>query len=537
MTTYPANVTHAAAALLDPKTIIIRRETRQRQLNVADFTDLRESLGAVGLINPIIVRYIDGAPVLVAGERRLLAALSLDWLSIPVRFFEALGEEEAEVIELEENIKRKELLWRDHVRSVGRLHNLYKTKNKTWLIEQTCAALSLHQTHLHKILRVYDALDSARIAHVESIEQAYNTLQKFAERKAESIVSDIIANGAALFSDENLVLDQSDAEGDFTIARPISVVPEPTAAPVLNYDSSTDTYLYTMGLVDELPLGVDVSGSAEHVAAALASGVRPPPQPAPQAPTAAPQAAKTPVSGPILCANFLEWAAAYEGQKFSLIHCDFPYGNYKGGDSKGSLAGTETEDFYDNHEEIYWNLLDGLTTNLDRIMSYSAHLVFWFNMNYYTETVSRLRRAGLMVHDHPLVWHKTPGGGGLGVVPGTATTYPRRTYDTALLAVHGNRPLAKPGMNSYAAPTVGNKIHPSQKPESMLRHFLSMVVDETTTVLDPTCGSAAALRAAEDLGAKSILGIEMDPNYAATAQARTLQARVMRQLSATVRED
>ena len=158
-------------------------------------------------------------------------------------------------------------------------------------------------------------------------------------------------------------------------------------------------------------------------------------------------------------------------------------------------------------------------------------------MNFYSETVAKLRKAGLMVHDHPLIWCKTGGPGGLGVVPGTAVTYPRRTYDTALLCVRGNRPLAKPGMNSYAAPTAGNKIHPSQKPEPMLRFFLQMLVDETTTMLDPTCGSGAALRAAEDLGAKSILGLELDANYAKDALTKTLHARVLRQAGKIIRDE
>ena len=71
----------------------------------------------------------------------------------------------------------------------------------------------------------------------------------------------------------------------------------------------------------------------------------------------------------------------------------------------------------------------------------------------------------------------------------------------------------------------------------MLRHFFSMFVDETTSMLDPTCGSAASLRAAEDLGAKSVLGLELDPNYAKAANTRTLQARVLRQAGQLRREE
>lgn len=482
---------------LNPRDIVIAPD-RQRKENVQDVEDLKQSIAAIvarhpestGIIQPLVVRMVDGVARLVAGERRLRAAIELNRPEVPVRYFNELSHEEAEIIELEENVKRKDLLWRDHARAIGRIHLLYQQRHRGWKIEQTAEAISLHPAHLRKVLHVFDALETGRVDRAESIEQAYNMLHRFSERKAEAIVGNLMAQGAAIFA-----------------AAP----PPPTAyvaPPASTHVTSADTITTTAA--------VAIAGAGATV---VPFAPNPPPivvalPPAPQA--------------PILCTNFVEWVQSYEGPKFSLIHCDFPYGNYKGGDST-SLNSMETEEFYDNDENVYWTLLDALAQNLDRIMSYSAHMMFWFNMNFYTETVKRLRSTGLFVHDHPLIWHKTGGPGGLGVVPGTAVTYPRRTYDTALLAVRGQRPLAKPGMNSYAAPTAGNKIHPSQKPEPMLRFFLSMLVDETTTMFDPTCGSAAALRAAEDLGAKYILGIEMDPNYAALANTKTLQARVLRQ--------
>ena len=501
---------------IDPRTIVVDREGRQRQENIADVSDLKQSISQLrqhapstgGLINPIVVRRVDDKTVLVAGERRLKAVLELDLPDVPYRLFEELTQTEAEIVELEENVKRRELAWKDHVRAVGRIHELYRQANNgKWTIERTANAISLDKSHVGKILQVYEALDSGRITKADSIEQAYNTIQRFAERKAESIVGDLIVKGAAIFGDLNSA----------TTTSP----PVPSASPPPDPTFTTTTAVAMFTESDTSLLGE-----------------------APQTPLAGPVASPTPILapisaplGPVVCAEFGEWVRAYNGPKFTLIHCDFPYGNYKGNDSKGAMSVLETEEFYDNTESVYWNLLDILTSNLDRIMSYSAHMVFWFNMNFYTETVSRLRRAGLTVHDHPLVWHKTGGPGGLGVAPGTEATHPRRTYDTALLALRGGRPLVRSLSNSYAAPTAGNKIHPSQKPEPMLRYFLQMVVDETTTVFDPTCGSAAALRACEDLGAKAVLGLELDPNYAAAANTRTLQARIMRQAGSLRREE
>ena len=496
---------NAAYPTMDPRQIIVKRLDRQRQENITDVDDLKDSIARLrakaphtgGFIHPVVTRQEDGQTILVVGERRLTAALELNLPNIPYRDFAELTHQEAEEIELEENSKRRDITWRDQVRSISRLHNIYKSQTTGWNVDQTAERLGMSRAYVYKILYVNDGLPTGRVDRAESIEQAFNTLQRFAERKAEEIVGNIIAKGAELFA--NGASASVSADTDFIMVSSIAIAPEP------NVGASA------MDLLNDVP--------------ALA------PAPMPII-IAAPKPQE-----PVLCANFAEWIRTYTGPKFTLIHCDFPYGNYRGGDSQGAMGALETEDFYDNDEGVYWNLLTTLTEGLDKIMSYSAHMLFWFSMNFYTETVKRLRSTGLTVHDHPIVWHKTGGPGGLGVVPGTAVTYPRRTYDTALLAVRGQRPLAKPGMNSYAAPTAGNKIHPSQKPEPMLRFFLQMLVDETTTMLDPTCGSGAALRVAEDLGAKSVLGLELDPNYAQSANTKTLQARVLRQAGQTLRED
>jgi ParB/RepB/Spo0J family partition protein len=497
----------------DPKSIVIRRETRQRQDNIEDVEDIKLSIVQIGLLNPIVVREEEGQLILVAGERRLKAHLQLDLPTIAYTHISDLSAPEAEVIELEENVKRSELSWRDNVKAIARIHQLHKATNAKWSVDDTAKSISLHKTSIHKALAVFAAFPTGRIDKSESMEQAYNTIQRFAERKAEAIVGQLIVQGSDIFNVEDLVEEQT----EFSLETPITA--EEFAADL--------DELLGEDLLDAEVEGAPISGPA--VVAPSEQAVTLPPRPAIVAAYVMP-------TEPVICAEFGAWARNFTGPKFNLIHCDFPYGNYRGGDSKGSMSALDTEEFYDNQESVYWNLVSILTENLDRIMSYSAHMIFWFNMNFYTETVRRLRQTGLFVFDHPLIWHKTGGAGGLGVVPGGGLTYPRRTYDTALLAVRGNRPPIRSGLASYASPTVGGKIHPSQKPEPMLRQFLSMYVDGTTRILDPTCGSAAALRAAEDLGAEYILGLELDPNYASIANTKTLQARILRRAGQLVKE-
>ena len=53
----------------------------------------------------------------------------------------------------------------------------------------------------------------------------------------------------------------------------------------------------------------------------------------------------------------------------------------------------------------------------------------------------------------------------------------------------------------------------NEKPVAMLEHFMSMMVDDVSRVLDPTAGSANALKAATNLGAPTVLGLERDPEF------------------------
>lgn len=57
----------------------------------------------------------------------------------------------------------------------------------------------------------------------------------------------------------------------------------------------------------------------------------------------------------------------------------------------------------------------------------------------------------------------------------------------------------------------------SEKPQAVLNHFLRMVVDEHSAVLDPTAGSGSAIRAAITSGATRYLGLEINSEFANTA--------------------
>lgn len=213
-------------------------------------------------------------------------------------------------------------------------------------------------------------------------------------------------------------------------------------------------------------------------------------------------------TGYILNEDFSVWAPLYRGPKFNLIHCDFPYGvgMHKSDQGSGDSYGT-----YEDTPEIYWALVDTLLNYLDNFCEPSAHLVFWFPMDHYQSTLDRLSTK-FRVNPYPLVWHKSDGAG---IIP-DANRGPRRTYETAFLASRGDRKIVRAVTNSVAAGITRGR-HMSEKSQDVLRHFFRMLVDDSSSVLDPTCGSGSAIRAAVATGAGRYLGLELNPEFASHA--------------------
>lgn len=384
--------------------IRVNRAERQRR-EVDDIATLAESIRRTGLINPIVVTR-DGE--LVAGERRFEAVRSLGWTSVSVQFAEDLSPFELHVIELEENVKRKNLTWQDECAAVAKYHKLMEQINGSWSKTQTATALGLSQTETRIKINVQKEIESGNAAVAAAKE--YSVARGLTERA--------------------------------TIRRKANVLD---------------------GLAPTKP---------EKIA-------------------------------PILNVDFHEWQRTYDGPKFNLIHCDFPYDA-----SGGPMMGAVMEKKYDDGLSVYVNLLNCLRFCGENVIADSAHLVFWFSMKHYHFTFDELSQIGWTVNPFPLVWMKSDNAG---VLPDPQRG-PRQIYETAFLAHWGDRPIVRAVANAFASPTT-REIHMSEKPIPVLTHFLRMLVDENTAFLDPTCGSATSLRAARALGASRVLGLEKDPDF------------------------
>lgn len=399
--------------------IIIDRPSRQRK----DFTteDLEDSIRRLGLIHPPVIQR-DG--LLIAGERRVTACRNIGWTTIPVQFADELDPLALHAIELEENVKRKDLTWQETCAAVDAYHKLkVKMSGKNWTMTNTAESIGMSPTFVMSNVRVAEELASGN--------EMVKTAPKFS-----------VARG---------IVERKDAREKASFLRKVEAPVQKEALTVVPEPKSIEPAI------------------------------------------------------PLLHADFTQWAPQYNGNKFNLIHCDFPYGIKA---DEHPLGAGSSMDTYNDSFETYENLLDVLGESMENVVAESAHLIFWFAMDHYEYTKDRLEGMGWTLNKRPLIWLKSDN---TGILPDPKRG-PRWIYETAFFASRGDRLIVRAKANAYAGPAT-KVVHMSEKPKPMLEHFLGMLVDEFTVMLDPTCGSGGAVKVAKELGASEVLGLEQNEEF------------------------
>jgi len=457
--------------------INIAREGRQRREVKTD--GLRESIALRGLIEPIIVEREGLGYRLVAGERRLKSCIELGHSKIYARFLNSLDPIERQIIELEENIKRSDLAWQDLVSAVARIHDLYCTTDQDWTASLTAQNCALTAGTISMYLKVYPDLEDEHVAKAGTVREAYNILLRRQKRADGNVLEELL---------EASTPEALQAAKDLPAGEAAATDPQLFPSPE------------TIEAIEDWQDGTVVSAPTTPTV----------PRPATQL------TLPTFDLDPILNVSLLDWLPTYTGKKFNLIHCDFPYGvnlfssNGVRTGANRSQMGRDAGEGYDDSASTYQQLVECLCLNLDKIMSVEAHIMFWFSNKWEIESWTRETFARLAPSiswsRFPLIWMKSDNVG----IAASPNYEPRHVYETCLLGSRGKRNIVRIKADAYAAPT-DKSIHQSAKPQPMLTHFMEMLVDEHTSLFDPTCGSGTSLRAAENLGASRVLGLEIDP--------------------------
>jgi hypothetical protein len=436
------------------ESIIVTREVRQRQ-DLADIEGMAHSLSTVGQINAIV---IDEDMNLVAGERRYTAAKSLGWTHITTQSTADCTPDQLYLIELVENLKRQDLTWQETCRAIYDYHSMMCGLEEEWNKSMTATALGISAAEVSDRIGVQTAIMAGvtLVCEAPKYSTARSAMQRSKQRESASTLANISFNTPPAADPLAEISLPSTEPSDDGAGLSADLIAKLNAAPVTS---------------DQPSLDLDI---------ALPTKTRPP--------------------APILMENFNEWAPQYEGTKFNFLHCDFPYGIDA---DKHKAGAAKSHGGYADGEDIYWELLRTLGLAMDNVVAESAHMMFWFSMDFYQDTLEALTAMGWTVNPFPLYWVKSCNSG---IMPDPKRG-PRRVVETAFLCSRGDRFVAQPVSNaSYTHAT--KDFHMSEKPVVMLMHFFRMFVDSSTIMLDPTAGSANAVVTAHNMGAAAVLGLE-----------------------------
>jgi site-specific DNA-methyltransferase (adenine-specific) len=161
-----------------------------------------------------------------------------------------------------------------------------------------------------------------------------------------------------------------------------------------------------------------------------------------------------------------------------------------------------------NDDNSAW--LNPAFSALYRVLRRAAFAVSFYGWPHADKFQTAYRQAGFRIVGH-FVFPKRYT---------SSTRYVRYQHEAAYLLAKGD-----PAPPAYAPGDVidwtytGNKLHPTQKPVSVLLPLIEAFSKPGDVVLDSFCGSGSTLVAARQLG-RSYIGIELCPKYHAIAIER-----------------
>lgn len=170
---------------LEPHGVYVDPE-RWRPADEKHVTELAVSFKTFGQLQPIVVRMYEGDDptfdfTLVAGLHRLEAS-KRNKTGVTAVLFEQVDEILAREMELEENIKRLDMSWKDRVHAISAIDALKKAKDPNWSLAMTGAVAGVDKSEVSKANTMVKLLEVfPELAEAKSLNQAQN----WAKAKAE----------------------------------------------------------------------------------------------------------------------------------------------------------------------------------------------------------------------------------------------------------------------------------------------------------------------------------------------------------------
>lgn len=156
----------------------IHWDKRYRE-DFGDIDVLAASIKEKGIIQPITV---SPDMVLLAGERRIRAAIQAGLQTIPALIRKIEGPIDAREIELIENLIRKDFTWSEQCGLIQEIDQLYKSKNIDWSGRKTAQLLDKGTATISRALQLANAIkEIPELAEEKTADDAFKILKKLEE--------------------------------------------------------------------------------------------------------------------------------------------------------------------------------------------------------------------------------------------------------------------------------------------------------------------------------------------------------------------
>jgi len=441
-------------------------EGERARKDLGDLDSLAESIRAGGLIQPIAVsEEEDGTLLLRAGGRRLAASKKAGIQSIPALVFSGISDIDGALIELVENIHRKDMSWQEEATLVGRIHRLQVEKfgkasrgpgGGGWTLKATAELAGISLSYASRCLDLTDALEEQPelFEGAGGIKEAVNRLEDAKRTVIEEELAKRVERGL------------SQDAGDVNEADDEEVLDTGSSSPSKNKEGEERYRLRK--LAESYVLG-----------------------------------------------DFFEKAKVLPDESFDIIECDPPYGtsfdSYRksGGiySYKGDSVGKNKSDNYEEIKGDYGEFLGSLLPELYRLAKPHSWILLWFSTRHWELVRDALNEEGFLVAGQPIIWVKTY----------TPSVQPNRVlgnkYECCWYARKGEAVLNKTnGANVIYRENRGKRIHPAERPVELISELLSIFSPPRGRVLCPFAGSGNTLEAAFDLGLSGV-GYDLSEYY------------------------
>jgi site-specific DNA-methyltransferase (adenine-specific) len=441
-------------------------ERMRKRLDNERFDALISSMSRIGQIQPIV---IDQNNFLIAGGRRLAAAKELQWDEIEAIRREDVDPALSKEIELEENLRREDLHWTEEVCGIEKLFTI---KQERYGKGQTGGK---------------------------------------GQKGTAALVDRVDGKVGYNLSDMETELDRTSTSlsMDLTLARALREYPEigdePTKSSAFKrYRLKKETALREEQARRTRPSVTKTFDEFQE-------------EKNPDAPAVTRQPVKRTIfkeRESVLFHGDSRDICKYLAERHIKVDCivtDPPFGlgmHKEGQTIAGSRLADNVGAMYDDDPHAIMDMLDQVFMWCGKILKPDGHAYVFFHMTRYEETFKMLRNQFGVCDETPITWIKnTPGIGD----PNRTWVY---AYEPCFFINRGRMLVNAQAFNYLKFDTIppGQKIHPTEKPATLLRHLINASCVSGELVLDPFSGSGSTLVAADQVGCKFI-GIERKESF------------------------